>query len=333
MRHLAYMSAMSLSAPSISPPRLHTFLDARAYLGAVYEWRSGQSRQFSYSRWAQELGFKSRSFVRMVVVGHRRITENSIPIFVKGLKLNSRDAEYFAALVRLTQAESLASREYHAMEVTRLRAHARTSTPETRVVTDHYHFLSSHHGPKLQTLLSLRDLSKTPEVLAKLLDITEPKVMDLLETLERIDLARKSTNYPNQWEATSDNFEVKPLLGDLALQSFHRKSLEEAVRAMDQPRNTRRYHSVLVVLSEQDYERIALEVQETLDRLLSSCQSNLGENRRLYQLNASLIPVSQPISRTELKTQSRVSVGHERAQEPVRVQAETELEILSGVSV
>jgi len=278
-------------------PQVKDFLNAQAYLSDVYAWRSSRSRSFSYARWARELGFKSRSFLRMIIMGKRRITENSVALFIKGMKLSKSDGEYFAAMVRFTQAESSTAREYYAEEIARLRRHLRPSA--SQLVHDHFRFLASHHGPRVQTLLSLSDLRKTPSVLANLLEIPDSLVTENLESLERLGMARveesKHLGSEPEWSSNSNVFEVKTSLGDAALQSFHRKSLEESLKAIESNPSERRYQSILIPLTADEYEGMVAELQRTMTEFLNRNQSDIGEKRRLYQLNANLIPVSQTV--------------------------------------
>jgi uncharacterized protein (TIGR02147 family) len=279
-----------------SKPRIQEFLDVQHYLKSVYDWRKSSELGFSYSQWASEIGFRSRSFLRLVVTGKRSITESSIPLFVKALKLSSGEARYFEKLVRFTQASALEQRQEILRELMRGQG-ARFDRSE---IKDYYDLVSTPIGPRLQVLLSAEDIAKTPENLAELMGASQTETSRLLEKMKRLGLAREiSTPLGTEWRANVTRFEIKDHLGDLALQSFHRKSLEEASHAISLPIETRHYQSAVFFLSESEYKKFREEMSRFIEATLLSHDQDQAKGRRLYQLNLGLIPVSKPILRAD----------------------------------
>lgn len=275
-------------------PDIKGFLDVREYLRAVYGWRKHHNRKFSYAEWAKEFGFQSRSFLRLVIMGKRSITERSLSLFLQKLELNRAEQDYFAALVGFNQAPSLAARELYAGKLRRL---YRQSSGRN-LVQDIYHFLSSHQGPRVQALLSLADFQSSDKELADRLHLTLGQVQELLSLLEKIGLARSEQRGDLVvWRATVSNFEVKEELGNVALQSFHRRSLEDAIHAIDQNPQERRYDSALLPLTAEEFREAHAEILDFLKDLTARHRSDSGLERRLYQLNVNLVPVSKPIVR------------------------------------
>jgi uncharacterized protein (TIGR02147 family) len=274
-------------------PEVTSFLVVSEYLQALYAWRKRKHRGFSYTTWADELGFKNRVFLRLIVVGKRSITENSIPLFIDGLKLKKSDGEYFSLLVRLNQAGNLSAREHYARELSLLRKRSGLRTE----IRDQYLFLSSHLAPRLQVLISMDGLNRSPENLAWLLGTTRSKTQEMLEMLERLELARlePGEDGAGQWVGTKKDFEVKQSLGNIALQSFHRRSLEEAISAIDSVPESRRYQSGILPLPADKLQSASEEINDFLRQFLDKYKVSQGSNRRLYQINLNIFPVSKPI--------------------------------------
>ncbi|MGZ3773258.1 MAG: TIGR02147 family protein [Pseudobdellovibrionaceae bacterium] len=285
-------------------PRIQQYLDLRKFLLDFYQWRKTTEAGFSYSQWAGELGFKSRSFLRLVVTGKRSVTEKSIPLFVRGLGFNRVEADYFERLVRFSQAETLEHQEYRLQDLLQ----GRGATFERMLVKDHYHLVSSPLGPRLQVLLTLTDIKKTAEILAWLLGSTVETVTPLLQALERLGLAYPDANSEGvvSWAASANGIEVPDQLGNLGLQSFHRRSLEEAVDALDLPVDTRAYQSAIFPLSEEEYRQFRAESKNFLEAMLGRFSANRGHGRRIYQINLNAIPVSQPILRERIAVSAPV---------------------------
>lgn len=287
------------SEAPIQRPRAQDYLDAKQYLRDVYEWRKNSIAGFSFAAWADELGFKSRSFVRMILMGKRSITAAAIPLFIQGMEMDRAEADYFEKLVNFNQAPNVEAREHYARQLER---HTRQNSTRS-LVQDHYAFVSSQHGPRLLALLELKDCTRTAESLAQLLGLRVAEVRNLLDLLLRLGMAKREPNTNDEatdhWSATTPGFEIKNSYGDTALQTFHRKSLEEASSAINLPVNTRHFQSMIVPVSEEEYQIILQETYKFYESLFARFNSENGDGRRLYQINLNLIPVSKPILRAD----------------------------------
>jgi uncharacterized protein (TIGR02147 family) len=289
------------NSPHLSPamPSICDFLDYREYLKCIYEWRKQSSSGFSYSLWADELGFKSRSFIRLIVTGKRAMTSNTVLQFLRSLKLKQTEADYFELLVKFNQSIDHHARKHYEKQILKFRSTRLSRSGMHSDVLDHYRFLSSYLGPRIQVLLSLDDIEKTSQHFASLLGTKVQAVEEILETLERIGMAEKvPTERSFEWKSTTGTFEVRDHLGDVALQSFHRKSLEEAIMAMDTDTSLRKYQSIIVPLSSDEFSEVNQQLYSDLMAVLEKYKSDEGSGRRLYQINLNLIPTTTIISDT-----------------------------------
>ncbi len=122
--------------PKALPPKVRDFLNVREFLTAVYNYRRQTAPHFSYASWAAEFGFKSRSYLRLVIIGKRNFTESSLHLFIKGLKLNSADAHHFTNLVQFEQSSVSSQRKFNFEKV--LKGFKKSS----RQIQDYYSFFS-----------------------------------------------------------------------------------------------------------------------------------------------------------------------------------------------
>lgn len=53
-------------------PNISDYLDYRKFMLDSYNFKKKSTKKFSYSRWAEKAGFKSRSFLRLVMLGDRK---------------------------------------------------------------------------------------------------------------------------------------------------------------------------------------------------------------------------------------------------------------------
>lgn len=286
------MNTAAAAQQASTPPEIRQFVDTLAYLQAVYHWKKNALPGFSYSVWAAEFGFKSRSYLRLLIMGKRAITDSAMPILIRGLHLKKSDAEYFEKMVRFTQSGTIEQKERYARDL------ARTSQAQEKLteIQNHLRFFSNPLIPRLQTLLTLEDLPKTIPHLAETLQTPEAEISSCLYTLQELGLAEAQGN---EWSTQVSHFEVKENLGNLALQSFYRKSFQTCIDAIALPVETRNFQSALFPLSPEDYQRFSEELSQFLKQALARYGADRAPHRRLYQITYGLTPVSRPIFRIE----------------------------------
>jgi len=77
----------------------------RSFLGCFFSdlVKRQSPKVLTYQLFADRSGFSSKSFIRDVIVGKKRLTLRSLPKVIEGLKLNRQWAQYFAILVRIEE--------------------------------------------------------------------------------------------------------------------------------------------------------------------------------------------------------------------------------------
>jgi uncharacterized protein (TIGR02147 family) len=243
------------------------------------------------------MGFQNRSFLRLLLTGKRNFTQASVELLIKGLKLNSSEARSFAALVEYSQARTILERENALSKL------SRKKTSHLAPIRDKYRFLSSHLIPRLFVLLSWPEIDQSDEALAKQLKVSVEKLRDDLETLQRMGLITRSEKADGSplYEKSFQTFDIKDDMGDLALQSFHKKSLEEAIHALEANPSTRWYQALLLPLTQDEQTELKSRITHFLDEVLAKYQGETAVDRTVYQLNLSLIEAAKPILRDEPK--------------------------------
>lgn len=107
---------------SEEPPevRIFDFLDYHAYLAAWVADRKRRTPSFSFQWLANRCGFKSRSFLRLVSLGERDLSEAYALKLAKAMDLSEKEREYFLSLIALDTAETSEQRELHHQRLARL---------------------------------------------------------------------------------------------------------------------------------------------------------------------------------------------------------------------
>lgn len=273
-------------------PEIFEHLDYRSFMEKYYGFKKAVDPNFSYQAWSEKVGFKSRSFLRLIIAGRRSVTASVLPQLVHALDLRSHEAAYFSKLVDYNSATTFESRNYHFQQLLKL------NKSKTMVkVRDAYRFLASYKNPRLLTLLGLEGGPKDPQKIAKSLGLSLAETESLLEGLQALGLVEKMDS--DHWQATLKTFEVPEDLGNLAIQSFHKQSLAEASQALSLDPKIRIHGSRILTLTPQDYEQFQDELNQFLDQLVTKYhQSKIPAQPtglRLYQINFNFIPVSETL--------------------------------------
>lgn len=289
-------------------PAVWDFSDATAYLRANYQFLKLNDRGFSYASWADAMGLKSRSFLRLVLVNKRNITEDTAALFSKFLNHDSMEKQYFLALVRLSRSTALSDKEVQTYELSKLKqkfALKNHSLVEIQKA-DLLEFLISYKMPRLQTLLDINGIQKTEQTLSEIMEIKLPELQNMLQILKKLGLAEQQTNL--EWKSKQSQLIAPDALGNVAVQSFHKKSLQDAIQALDLPPETRCFKSLVIALNRDQYQLLCKNISDFLQVTLNQNQStDARENQKIYQLNLNLIPVTGPILRKNPSSETEAS--------------------------
>lgn len=269
-------------------PRLTSYLSVIDYLNELYRYRKIKDAGFSYERWASELGYNSRSFMKMIVSQKRRMTSDFISAFSAKMEFSLEENQYFSLLVSHVQAKTEQEKELFLNKIFEYRG----KMQRTLIVSDADEFLLNPFLTQLQVLLSFLDIKRTPECLASLLKIDAEKCLDLLETLERLGLAQRTEN-SQSWKPAENSFVVPQKPGSAALTAYHNQAALEAIQAQSMAVDLRKFKSILLPLSEKDFKEFYIEIEATLSRLLAKYDKDYFSQCRLYKVNFNAYPVTE----------------------------------------
>jgi uncharacterized protein (TIGR02147 family) len=266
------------------------YLSANQFLSDYYLKRKELDPEFSYAEWASEIGFTNRSFLRQIVSGQRSITENTRKLLVAKLGLDELGQQYFSHLVWRANAKNDTERK-HQSEALASILRLRFNRFE---VKNHLDFLMSAEIPSLQVLLTYEDIDKTLVNLSRLLKAPEQKVLSWLEVLVNLKMAESyEQDDVIRWKATTQSFSIPDQPGDVAVKHYHEKSLQKAISSLDLPTHTRKFRSLLLPLNEEQFAKAWQKLNEYAVTLLKEYDGLAFEDRRLYQINVNMVPVSE----------------------------------------
>lgn len=266
-------------------PKIKKYLSVHQYLQDFYLFRKEEGLHFSYDVWAKELGVNDKSYIRLMVFGKRPINARMTAAFLENLGLSADDQEYFAILVQYTQSKTREQKEAFGKKLISL---LKNDTDRLEIQA-HHDFLSDPFLPRLQVLLSFQDLQASPAQVAWLLGITEDVVMASLAKLEDLRLIEKTES---GYRPLKKSFKVPDQFGDLGLENFYKKNLEDAQEAMNLPKDERRFKSLFLPLNKEEFNEYLNALQVFVNEQLFKFNRDEYADRRLYQVHFHAFPVS-----------------------------------------
>ncbi|WP_168196404.1 TIGR02147 family protein [Bdellovibrio sp. NC01] len=268
-------------------PSVTEYLSVHHYLNDLYKYRKQTEPDFSYELWAQELDFKNRSFLRQIVTGRRGLTSDTAKQLAVRLNFQGIERQYFDLLVQYSRARSLEKQSLLGRELMSLLK----SEHSQQEIEDYCEFVSATLYPKLQTLLSFKDVRKTPEHLAPLLRKSPEEITNALKILERINLATQEDD--EEWKSVPKSFKVPEAIGDRNLLEYHALSLREAIEARSLPKEQRRYLSLILPLNQQDFAAFWEEFNKFKKDMIRKFDVEDLRDRQLFQMNLNIYAVSE----------------------------------------
>ncbi|MEN0059554.1 MAG: TIGR02147 family protein, partial [Bdellovibrio sp.] len=220
------------------------------------------------------------------------ITEELVEKFCQMEKLPSDQSRYFLLLCHYDLAKNADQKSIFFEKILEhLGAHKKIHA------LDHLQdFLRNPLYTKLQVLLSFHDIPRTPSYLASLLNEDPMEITRLLLHLEAWGLAVNKTTH---WEAQEDSYRVQANFHNEALRTYHNASLQEAMAAQDLDASLRRYRSLLLPLSAEDFTQLLVDIEGLIAKAISKFDSASLQQKHLYKLNLNLFPVTSFVHQTE----------------------------------
>lgn len=276
-------------------PNIFNYIDYRSFLEDFYKEQKSINKAFSYQYFANKAGFKSKSFIKLVIDGKKNLTDESIQKLNLVLKLNDKAFSYFKDLVAFNQTKSVQQRNFYFEKLTQYnkRSNART------VLSQQYEFYSRWYYNAIREIVVAIDFKEDYEYLGKLLkpSISGKMARDAVNVLLKLGLIERCENHYVQCSSlitTGD--EVR----SLAITNFHLENLALAATAIETVQSSNREISCVVAgLSDQGFNIVKDEVRKFRKRILeiAALEKNVT---RVYHVNFQAIPVSEDINENKI---------------------------------
>lgn len=154
--------------------------------------------------------------------GDRNLTEASLVPFMRGLKLNKQEQEFFRNLVFFNQAKTHEQRDIYYQRLLQSRKFSQLKPLER----EQYEYYSNWYHPVVRELIASKEFDGSPEWISQRIfpPITPAQAHRSIELLEKLSLIKKIES--NRWRQTSPVVTTGPEVTSLVLFNYHHGLLD-----------------------------------------------------------------------------------------------------------
>ena len=268
-------------------PGIYAYTDYREFLKDALAAKRSRNASFSIRSMAARLGMGSGTLSR-ILGGARNIGPALLPAITSFLGLRTREAEYFALLVKFSRTANPGKKRRYYEEMLGMRGETRRKIPHGHYqVFEHWHCLALH-----QLLRIVTDCAD-PEKLGALLSpaVSAAKTRKAIELLLRNELIRH--NQRGGYSPVDASLTTGETWRGVAIHGFQRTAARMAALALDTfPKEQRDYSTLTVSLSQESFAA-AREILRKARQDLLALDEKESAPRRVYQMNFQLFPLSR----------------------------------------
>lgn len=270
-------------------PSVYEYVDYRAFLRDHFVASKKLKPQYSYRFLARRAGFASSNFLKLVMDGARNLGPAATEQVAKALKLDPRETLFFADLVALNQAQTVAERNRAFERVAanrRFRAARRLDGPLFEYLTHWYY-------PAIRELAAREDFQEDPKWIASQVEpaITSRQARAALKVLSRLGLL--IPNEKGRLVRGDPSWTTGHEVRSVVIPAYHTQMIERAAKSVDAvPPDQRDISALTVCIREDSLADLKERIHRFREEMLERCDSEEAPER-VYQLCIQLFPLSR----------------------------------------
>lgn len=279
----------------VQHPSIYGYTNYREYLAAFYEAKKNSRRGYSYRQFSQQAGFTSPNYLKLVIDGQRNLSPQSVEQFIDALNLSAPMAAYFRCLVSLNQAEDDEEKTELFQKLMRLTPAARRYELEA----DAMEYIQNWIYPVLREMVQNGEFRDDPYWIERRLngrsDIRE--ITNALNFLRTRGFIHKDAQ--GKYQVKDDVVISSDEVRSLAVRTYHRRALEQAITMLeDLPMTQREYGALIFQLPESSLPELKQKLKEFRKDLHQWALDKAKEDPDsvVIQCNFQMYPQSKKVS-------------------------------------
>lgn len=269
--------------------QIYNYLDYRVFLKDLVKAFKAKRKDFTMRNFAQEAGFGSPSYLKMIIDGQRNLTNSSMEKLAQALLISGREKEYFETLVHYNQSKKPDEKSKLFEELNRIRPRKALSEVEKSQVK----FLTKDYYSCIREMVLLDDFKEDAKWIAArcLPRISPAEARDALDTLLKLNLIKRNEN--------GKLIQSEPIVGTQAqtdvVESFnyHETVLNKARHVLSQTKQEdRHYEAVTIPITTGLSKEITQKITKLIEEVLDEVNTEGHDFNEVYQLSIQFFPAT-----------------------------------------
>jgi uncharacterized protein (TIGR02147 family) len=283
------------ASDTFSMVEISGYLNFREFLKDFYNFKKQESKSFSYAVFAKRAGLKSPNYLKLVIDGDRKLSEDLIPSFSKGLGLKKEHEAEFRLMVQMNQAADPVKRQNSLQSLVALRTKSQLKREKLN-----FSFWSQIPTWIAWTIYEMADqkgANFTPEFIKNILRFPasiEDVKKALSSLLERGELRLKDGLIEKARDILETPEDVPVNVVKSLMRDFILLSVESLYR--DRP-DEREFGGFTLSLTKEEFTELKNELRDIrlrlIERFTIARKSSKGD--RIYQLNIQFFPLTDEV--------------------------------------
>lgn len=274
-------------------PQILQYHSIAQYFEDYLTYRKQIDEKFSFEILAAELGFKSRSYIHMLIHGKKKISSKFIGGLGQYLELNPKEISHLTALSLYYNSKNNALKNIFGDKILE-----NLDDPKNTVdIQNHEKFLSSEHAPTIRLLLAFKDFKGTDENLQNVLNIDREQIAKTLQLLKELELIHWS-EAEHMWKASTKSFKALGSSQNAALKKYHLNSMKEAESILIANEDMSKFKSILFSMDENNFPLFTEEVDSFMRKMKFKYESAQLSQKHVFKMNIQAYPLTEKYEET-----------------------------------
>jgi uncharacterized protein (TIGR02147 family) len=256
------------------------YIDYREFLDAFYKYKKATINGYSYKDFSNKAGLKSPNYLHLIINKKRSITLKTLPKFIKGLELDSKEAEFFETLVKIDLSMNFSEKAGY---FEKLYCLSNKNKPWV-LKHDQYMAISKWYYMAIREMVLLKDFQNSLSWISEKLKgkVSVEEIKYALNILKKINLLSEKNGKLVQVDHSIDTTND---VSNNAIRNFHREMILNSIESLENdPVDERSFNALTVAISEEKLNTVKEKInnfrKEINDFLLTD-----SDQEKVYQLN------------------------------------------------
>ncbi len=268
---------------AVERPEIFSYLNYRQFLDDFVLYLRAM-KLYSARKFALVVGFKSPSYLKMIIDGHRNIGTEVVARLAGALNLKKDEVAFFEKLVLFNQTENMDLKDRAYEDLLTFRKFRSVHAIEAA----QYEFYSRWYLPIVFEAAGYLDWTSQKAEFAQRLQISIPEVDRSLEILEKLGLVERRQKTILKKDIS---LETDPEASHLYIRNFHREMMTQALKKVDTiPQDQRDLQGLTIALSEEEAKEFKKMMYNFIAKMNKKFSGSVRP-KKIYQLSTQFFPI------------------------------------------